>query len=118
MLLTEPCDSDPCLFEANCTDGATPDTYTCECPVNSLGQEVFEGVNCQERTDIDLCSGAQCDECVPDYSNIEPMCLCQPGEESGQVKAFNIGKFLALFQHNVSAILRVLSSIQTMLTYL
>ena len=79
------CESNPCLLGGECTnDTATPSAYTCTCLVNDLNQQVFEGVNCQERTDIDLCSGAQCDECVQDYRVNGPLCLCEPGEESGR----------------------------------
>ena len=78
--VSDECASNPCLFGANCTNGPTPNTYTCECPVNALGQHVFEGVNCQNRTDIDLCTSAQCDDCVPDYRSNNPLCVCQPGE--------------------------------------
>ena len=81
-VLIDACTSNPCLFGGACSVGATPNTHQCECLVNELNQQVYEGVNCQERVNTDLCSG-QCSDCVQDYRINGPLCMCPPGERQG-----------------------------------
>ena len=102
MCLDE-CASNPCLFGAECTNRQTPNTYTCSCLVNDLNQQVYEGVNCQERVNTDLCSG-QCSDCVVDYRINGPRCMCQPGETSSTFRVncdfegfVNLAYFFYLF---------------------
>ena len=70
------CESNPCFHGGTCQNQV--DKYKCLCPTG------FSGDFCEDI--IDPCSGIICSSgnCIHDYRQTAPICVCDPGYASGK----------------------------------